>query len=143
LTAVSTHRSPGPQLANDVRKPHILQQRFATKTGLAKGMLQSAISAGIQPAWFVLEVYSRDASRSDGWSKRRQPYVLTVNRRQPTPINFKLIMPEDLLVPSHPRSWQRRAYRAGTKEKAAMRARVELSCRQPEGFSRWFLLPPS
>ncbi|CAA9571772.1 hypothetical protein AVDCRST_MAG81-1702 [uncultured Synechococcales cyanobacterium] len=37
--------------------------RFATKTGLAKEMLQSAIKAGIRPAWFVAdEVYSRDAS---------------------------------------------------------------------------------
>jgi len=37
--------------------------RFATKTRLAKGILHSAINAGIHPAWFVAdEVYSRDAS---------------------------------------------------------------------------------
>nr|WP_268890205.1 IS701 family transposase [Gloeocapsopsis dulcis] len=37
--------------------------RFATKTGLAKAMLQSAFDAGICPAWFVAdEVYSRDVS---------------------------------------------------------------------------------
>ncbi len=37
--------------------------RFARKTGLAKGMLQSAINAGIHPAWFVVdEVYSREAT---------------------------------------------------------------------------------
>jgi len=46
------------------KKAHIPSKvRFATKTGLAKGMLHSAINAGIRPAWFVAdEVYSRDAS---------------------------------------------------------------------------------
>jgi len=46
------------------KKAHIPRQvRFATKTRLAKGMLQSAINAGIQPAWFVAdEVYSREAT---------------------------------------------------------------------------------
>ena len=46
------------------KKAHIPRKvRFATKTGVAKGMLQSAIKAGIHPAWFVAdEVYSRDAS---------------------------------------------------------------------------------
>ncbi len=46
------------------KKAHIPSKvRFATKTGLAKGMLQSAIKAGIRPAWFVAdEVYSWDAS---------------------------------------------------------------------------------
>jgi SRSO17 transposase len=46
------------------KKAHIPSKvRFATKTGLAKGMLHSAINAGIHPAWFVAdEVYSRDAT---------------------------------------------------------------------------------
>jgi SRSO17 transposase len=39
------------------------KEEFATKTGLAKAMLQSAINAGMRPAWFVAdEVYSRDAA---------------------------------------------------------------------------------
>lgn len=37
--------------------------KFATKTGLAKRMLQSAFKEGLRPAWFVAdEVYSRDAT---------------------------------------------------------------------------------
>jgi|GEM_PF-2996767 len=52
--------------------------KFATKTGLAKRMLQSAFKAGIRPAWFVTdEVYSRDASFWR-WLEQtlKQPYVL-------------------------------------------------------------------
>ncbi|MUL39430.1 transposase [Gloeocapsopsis dulcis] len=46
------------------KKAHIPSKvRFATKTRLAKGILYSAIKAGIHPAWFVAdEVYSRDAA---------------------------------------------------------------------------------
>ncbi len=125
------------------QKAHIPSKvRFATKTGLAKGMLQSAIKAGIHPAWFVAdEVYSRDASFWR-WLEQtvRQPYVLTVNKRQPTPINFKTHYAEDLARTVPPEGWQRLSTGAGTKgERYYEWARVELSCRHPEGFSRWFL----
>ena len=125
------------------KKAHIPSKvRFATKTGLAKGMLQSAISAGICPAWFVAdEVYSRDASFWR-WLEQevKQPYVLTVNKRQPTPINFKTHYAEDLARTVPPESWQRLSPGAGTKgERYYEWARIELSYRQPEGFNRWFL----
>ena len=105
-------------------------------------MLQSAINAGILPAWFVAdEVYSRDASFWR-WLEQtvRQPYVLTVNKRQPTPINFKTHYAEDLARTVPPEGWQRLSTGAGTKgERYYQWARVGPSCRQPEGFSRWFL----
>jgi len=125
------------------KKAHIPSKvRFATKTGLAKGMLQSAINAGIRPAWFVAdEVYSRDASFWR-WLEQTatQPYVLTVNKRQPTPVNFQTCYAEDLVRTIPPEGWQRLSTGAGTKgERYYEWARVQLSCRQPEGFSRWFL----
>lgn len=91
------------------KKAHIPRKvRFATKTGLAKGMLHSAFQAGIHPAWFVAdEVYSRDASFWR-WLEQtvRQPYVLTVNKRQPTPINFKTHYAEDLADTVPVEGWQ-------------------------------------
>ena len=105
-------------------------------------MLQSAINAGIRPAWFVAdEVYSRDASFWR-WLEQTatQPYVLTVNKRQPTPVNFQTCYAEDLVRTIPPEGWQRLSTGAGTKgERYYEWARVQLSCHQPEGFSRWFL----
>ena len=63
-----------------------------------------------------------------------------VNKRQPTPINFKTCYAEGLVGTIPPEGWQRLSTGAGTKgERYYEWARVELSCRQPEGFSRWFL----
>ncbi|MUL39431.1 hypothetical protein BWI75_24960 [Gloeocapsopsis sp. AAB1 = 1H9] len=70
----------------------------------------------------------------------KQPYVLTVNKRQPTPINFQTCYAEDLVRTVPPEGWQRLSTGAGTKgERSYEWARVELSCRHLEGFSRWFL----
>jgi len=116
--------------------------RFATKTGLAKRMLYSAINAGIHPAWFVAdEVYSRDAAFWR-WLEQevKQPYVLTVNKRQPTPINFQTGYAEDLARAVNSNDWHRLSAGAGTKgERYYDCACVALSCRHPERFSRWFL----
>ena len=116
--------------------------RFATKTGLAKRMLQSIFQSGMRPAWFVAdEVYSRDAGFWR-WLEQtaRQPYVLTVNKRQPTPINFQTHYAEDLAQTIKPGDWHRLSSGAGTKtERDYDWARIELSCRQPAGYSRWFL----
>jgi hypothetical protein len=70
----------------------------------------------------------------------RQLYVLTVNKHKPTPINFKTHYAKDLARSVPPKDWHRLSSGAGTKgERYYEWARVELSCRQPEGFSRWFL----
>ena len=45
----------------------------------------------------------------------KQPYVLTVNKRQPTPINFKTHYDEDLVRTVPPEGWQRLSTGAGTK----------------------------
>lgn len=116
--------------------------RFASKGQLARQMLQSVFQAGIAPAWFVAdEVYSRDAGFWR-WLEQtaRQPYVLTVSKQQPTPINFQTHYAADLLQQVKAEDWQRLSSGAGTKgERDYEWARVQLSCRQPEGFSRWFL----
>ena len=105
-------------------------------------MLQSAFKAGIRPAWFVAdEVYSRDASFWR-WLEQtlKQPYVLIVNKRQPTQIDFQVRYTEELLGTVKPEDWQQLSCGAGTKgEKFSEWARVRLSCIQPEGYSRWFL----
>ena len=105
-------------------------------------MLQSAFKAGICPAWFVAdEVYSRDASFWR-WLEQtlKQPYVLIVNKRQPTQIDFQVRYTEELLGTVKPEDWQQLSCGAGTKgERFSEWARVRLSCIQPEGYSRWFL----
>ena len=116
--------------------------KFATKTGLAKKMLQSVFKEGLRPAWFVAdEVYSRDASFWR-WLEQTltQPYVLTVNKRQPTIINFQVRYAEELLETVKSEDWQQLSCGSGTKgEISSEWASVRLSCIQPEGFSRWFL----
>ena len=91
--------------------------RFATKTGLAKRMLQSIFQSGMRPAWFVAdEVYSRDAGFWR-WLEQtaKQPYILTVNKKQPTPINFQTCYAEDLAQAVNPEAWHRLSTGAGTK----------------------------
>lgn len=109
--------------------------RFATKTGLAKQMLQSVFKSGLCPAWFVAdEVYSRDASFWR-WLEQtaQQPYVLTVNKRQPTPINFQIHYAEALAQSVKAEDWHRLSSGAGTKgERYDDWACVRLSCRQRE-----------
>lgn len=105
-------------------------------------MLKSAFESELRPAWFVAdEVYSRDASFWR-WLEQtaQQPYVLTVNKRQPTPINFQTHYAEVLAQSLKAEDWHRLSSGAGTKgERYDDWACVRLSCRQPEGFSRWFL----
>lgn len=87
------------------------------------------------------EVYSRDAGFWR-WLEQtaKQPDVLTVSKQQPTPINFRTHYAADLLQQVKAEDWQRLSSGAGTKgERDYEWALVELSCRQPEGFSRWFL----
>lgn len=116
--------------------------KFATKTGLAKRMLQSTFKEGFRPAWFVAdEVYSRDASFWR-WLEQtlQQSYVLTVSKKQPTPINFQTHYAEDLLEKLSESDWQQLSCGTGTKgERYSEWARVRLSCIKPEGYSRWFL----
>ena len=112
-----------------------LRQKFATKGQLAKQMLQSLYQAGIRPAWFVAdEVYS---SNSSFWrwleQTAKQPYVLTVSKQQPTPINFQTHYAEGLAQSLRCEDWQRLSSGAGTKaERYDEWARVRLSCRQPD-----------
>lgn len=116
--------------------------KFATKTGLAKEMLQSTFEAGLRPAWFVAdEVYSRDGLFWY-WLEQtfQQSYVLTVTKKQPTPINFPTHYAEDLLKKLSESDWHTLSCGAGSKgERYSDWARVRLSCTQPFGYSRWFL----
>lgn len=69
-----------------------------------------------------------------------QPYLLTVNKRQPTIINFQVRYAEELLEAIEPEDWQQLSCGAGTKgERSSEWASIRLSCIQPEGFSRWFV----
>ena len=105
-------------------------------------MLQSAFAEGICPAWFVAdEVYSRDASFWR-WLEQtlQQPYVLTINKRQPTIIDFQVGYAEELRQTIKSEDWQQLSCGAGTKgERYSEWASVRLSCVKPEGYSRWFL----
>jgi len=72
----------------------------------------------------------------DGWSKRQRHPMCSLLAATYS-INFKTHYAEDLARAVPPELAA--TYRAGTKGKRYYEwARVELSCRQPEGFSRWF-----
>lgn len=115
---------------------------FASKIQLTQQMLEVAYRDGIRPAWFVAdEVYSSNGSFWH-WLEQdaEQPYVLTVNKKQPTPINFKTYRAEELLKELEPQAWRKISCGKGTKgERQSEWARIELSFIRPEGFKRWFL----
>jgi len=69
----------------------------------------------------------------------KQPYVLTVNKRQPLRLTSKLIMLKTWLAPSHLRVGSDLVLGGNKGERYYRWARIELSYRQPEGFNRWFL----
>jgi SRSO17 transposase len=83
--------------------------KFATKPQLAQQMLESAINQGIRPAWFVaLEVYGNDGSFW-WWLEKtaKQPYVLTVNKKQPVVIGWQRYRAEELIPQPDSQQWQR------------------------------------
>ncbi|MDV2994519.1 MAG: IS701 family transposase ISCARN75 [Chroococcidiopsis sp. SAG 2025] len=114
---------------------------FATPPQLAQ-MLSSAIDQGIRPAWFVaLEVYGNDGSFW-WWLEKtaKQPYVLTVNKKQPVVIGWLLFRAEDLLPQSDSQQWQRLSSGTGSKgERYYDWARVAVNCDQSFGYQRWLL----
>ncbi len=65
--------------------------------------------AGMQLCWRWLE------------QTARQPYVLTVNKRQPTPINFQTCYAEGLVRTIPPEGWQRLSTGAGTFVRTVLR----------------------
>ena len=70
----------------------------------------------------------------------QQPYVLTVSKQQPTPVNFKTHRTDELVGQIQPKDWHRLSCGKGTKgECESDWARIELSYTHPEGFKRWFL----
>jgi SRSO17 transposase len=115
---------------------------FATKPQLAQQMLSSAINEGIRPAWFVAdEVYGNDGSFW-WWLEKtaKQPYVLTVNKKQPVVIGWQRYRAEDLLPQSDSQQWQRLSSGTGSKgEKYYDWARVAVNCDQSFGYQRWLL----
>ncbi len=73
------------------------------------------------------------------WSIHLKTSV-TVTKKQSTPINFQTHYAEDLLEKLSEEDWHTLSCGAGTKgERYSDWARIQLSCIQPEGYSRWFL----
>lgn len=114
---------------------------FATKPQLAQQMLESALKAGIRPAWFVAdEVYGTDGSFW-WWLEQtaEQPYVLTVNKKQCVVIGWQRYRASDL-VPHDSQQWQRLSCGMGSKgERYYDWARVAVNCDSSRGFQRWLL----
>ncbi len=71
--------------------------QFVTKPQLAQQMLQSALDTEMRPAWFVAdEVYGSNGSFW-WWLEKtaKQPYVLTVNKKQATIIGWQQHKPSE------------------------------------------------
>jgi SRSO17 transposase len=129
-----------PQKCRKVGVPEAV--KFATKPQLAQQMLQSAWDAGIGCQWFVAdEVYGNDGSfwwRLEKTAK--QPYVLTVNKKQSFVIGWENYRAEDLLQSLATEQWQRFSCGNGSKgEREYEWARLEVNCDRSEGFQRWLV----
>ncbi len=116
--------------------------KFATKPQLAQQMLESAIIAGIRPAWFVAdEVYGNDGSFW-WWLEKtaKLPYVLTVNKKQSVVIGWQRYRAEDLVPQKDSQQWQRLSCGGGSKgERYYDWARVAVNCDKFSGCQRWLL----
>jgi SRSO17 transposase len=116
--------------------------KFATKAQLAQQMLQSVWDAGIRSQWFVAdEVYGNDGSFW-WWLEKtaKQPYVLTVNKKQSFVMGWENYRAEDLLQSLATEQWQRLSCGNGSKgERDYEWARIEVNCERSEGFQRWLV----
>lgn len=116
--------------------------KFATKPQLAQQMLQSTWDAGIRARWFVAdEVYGNDGSFW-WWLEKtgKQPYVLTVNKKQSFVIGWQNYRADDLLGSIATEQWQRLSCGDGSKgEREYEWARIEVNCERSEGFQRWLV----
>ncbi len=117
--------------------------KFATKPQLAQQMLQSAWDAKIRSRWFVAdEVYGNDGAFW-WWLEKtgKQPYVLTVNKKQSFVIGWQNYRAEDLLQSIATEQWQRLSCGNGSKgEREYEWVRIEVNCDRSEGFQRWLVL---
>ncbi|MDV2993588.1 MAG: IS701 family transposase ISCARN75 [Chroococcidiopsis sp. SAG 2025] len=115
---------------------------FATKPQLAQQMLESAFKDGIRPAWFVAdEVYGNDGSLW-WWLEKtaKQPYILTVSKKQPVVIGWQRYQAQELLPQPDSQLWQRLSCGAGSKgERYYDWAKVPVNCDRSDGFQRWLL----
>jgi SRSO17 transposase len=116
--------------------------KFATKPQLAQQMLQSAWDAKIRSRWFVAdEVYGNDGAFW-WWLEKtgKQPYVLTVNKKQSFVIGWQNYRAEDLLQSIATEQWQRLSCGNGSKgEREYEWVRIEVNCDRSEGFQRWLV----
>jgi SRSO17 transposase len=116
--------------------------KFAIKPQLAQQMLQSAWDAGIRARWVVAdEVYGNDGSFW-WWLEKtgKQPYVLTVNKKQSFVIGWQHYRADDLLQSIAPEQWQRLSCGNGSKGKREYEwVRIEVNCDRSEGFQRWLV----
>jgi SRSO17 transposase len=117
--------------------------KFATKPQLAQQMLQSAWDAGIRSRWVVAdEVYGNDGSFW-WWLEKtgKQPYVLTVNKKQSFVMGWQNYRAEDVLQTIAAQQWQRLSCGNGSKgEREYEWARIEVNCDRSEGFQRWLVV---
>ena len=116
--------------------------KFATKAQLAQQMLQSAWDAGLRSAWVVAdEVYGNDAGFW-WWLEQtgQQPYVLTVNKKQPVVIGWQPYRAEAVCQSLSPEQWQRLSCGQGSKgEREYEWARVAVNCSDAFDFQRWLV----
>lgn len=105
-------------------------------------MLQSAWDAGLRSAWVVAdEVYGNDAGFW-WWLEQtgQQPYVLTVNKKQPVVIGWQPDRAEAVCQSLSPEQWQRWSCGQGSKgEREYEWARVAVNCGDAFDFQRWLV----
>jgi SRSO17 transposase len=115
---------------------------FATKTELARAMLERAFAAGVPAAWVTGDsIYGNDGKLRFWLHEQRRPYVLAVARSHMVVRDWEHVRVEDLLPEVPMEAWARLAVAAGSKGPRVFDwALARLPFDTEVGYGQWLLV---
>jgi SRSO17 transposase len=125
------------------------EMSFATKSELARRMLQRALEAGVVASWVTAdEVYGNDSKLRRWLEERRMPYVLAVSRSHSlwsSSVEEEGVLvqrrAQEIVAQAPPEAWERVEVGAGSKGPRLYDwARARLPYWTQEGYAQWLLV---
>jgi SRSO17 transposase len=115
---------------------------FATKTELARTMLERAFAAEVPAAWVTGDsIYGNDSKLRFWLHEQRRPYVLAVARSHMVVRDWQQVRVEDLLPEVPEAAWARLAVAAGSKGPRVFDwALARLPFDTEAGYGQWLLV---
>jgi SRSO17 transposase len=115
---------------------------FATKTELARAMLERAFDAGVPAAWVTGDsIYGNDGKLRLWLHEQRRPYVLAVARSHMVVRDWRQVKVEELLPDVPAEAWARLAVAAGSKGPRIFDwAMARLPFVTEAGYGQWLLV---